>query len=227
MPSRFTKVWLLWLVLLVSACAGVPGGKGKPGVDAATSPQTAPDQPDKIEAPRAALGPAVVVKVPPLRGGNQALFERAVQLLRDNKVEAAQVLLLELTEDQPELAGPWVNLAYTYLLAEDDVAAQQALQKALSANDKNCDALNQLGVLARRQGDFAGAEAYYKRCIAAQPGYADAYLNLGILYELYMGRLGEALAAYNDFQVAMPEPDLRVSGWVLDLERRVGAIAQR
>jgi len=39
--------------------------------------------------------------------------------------------------------------------------------------------------------------------------------------------LGEALAAYNDYQIALPEPDRRVAGWVIDLERRVGAIAQR
>ena len=36
-----------------------------------------------------------------------------------------------------------------------------------------------------------------------------------------------ALAAYNDYQLMLPEPDGRVDGWVMDLERRVAAIATR
>ncbi|MEM9624217.1 MAG: tetratricopeptide repeat protein, partial [Pseudomonadota bacterium] len=143
------------------------------------------------------------------------------------KYAAAQVLLLELTDSQPELAGPWVNLSYTYLADGDQENAELSLQKALQANPKNCDALNQLGVLARQKGEFTAAESFYQRCIDADPNFAAAYLNLGILYELYMGKLGEALAAYNDYQVVLPAPDRQVAGWVMDLERRVGAIAQR
>ena len=80
---------------------------------------------------------------------------------------------------------------------------------------------------ARRAGRFADAETHYLACIEAQPAYANAHLNLAILYELYMGRLGEALAAYNEYQLALPEPDTKVGGWMMDLERRVAAVAKR
>ena len=42
----------------------------------------------------------------------------------------------------------------------------------------------------------------------------------------YMGKLSEALAAYNDYQLMLPEPDQRVGGWVMDLERRVAAFGR-
>jgi hypothetical protein len=57
--------------------------------------------------------------------------------------------------------------------------------------------------------------------------YAPAYLNLAILYELYMGRFADALLAYQDYQLALPQPDSRVSGWMMDLERRISALATR
>ncbi len=225
MRKPFTKITGAWLVLalLTAGCATLPGNNG--------GAERRADRSEQVEAPAAEITqaglPASTVKVPPLRSGNQALFERAVSLMQEKNYTAAQVLLLELTDDQPELAGPWVNLGHTYLAADDGEAAQQSFARALQANPQNCDALNQLGVMARKRGEFAAAEDFYQRCIKAQPGYAPVHLNLGILYELYMGRLSEALAAYNDYQVTLPEPDVRVAGWVLDLERRVGAIAQR
>ena len=106
-------------------------------------------------------------------------------------------------------------------------AAEYNFGEALKANPQNCDALNQLGVIARRAGRFADAEKHYRACIDANPNYANAHLNLAILYELYMGRLGEALAAYNEYQLALPEPDTKVGGWMMDLERRVAAVAKR
>lgn len=219
MQKLFTNAWLLLLACALSACSATQSTA--PDL---TEPQAETQQQTVNQAP---LRPARTVVVPPLKSGNQALFERAVALLQAQKYEAAQVLLLELTDSQPELAGPWVNLSFTYLAMDELASAERSLQRALQANPQNCDALNQLGIMARRQGDFSAAEAFYQRCVEADPNFAPAYMNLGILYELYMGQLGEALAAYNDYQIALPEPDRRVAGWVIDLERRVGAIAQR
>ncbi|MGD8818404.1 MAG: tetratricopeptide repeat protein, partial [Acidobacteriota bacterium] len=67
-----------------------------------------------------------------------------------------------------------------------------------------------------------GAESLYQTCIELQPDFKDAYLNLGILYELYLGKLPEALQYYRAYQSMLDEPDRRVQGWVMDLERRLG-----
>ncbi len=207
---------------MLSACASVPlpfTGNAKqtaPRVETAASDlQTDVDM----------VAPAKVT--PPLRAGSQALFDRALQLLQDGKLEAAQVLFEELAQSQPELAGPWVNLGHIALAKQDNEQASHSFELALKANPASCDALTALGVMARKQGEFSQAQQYYQRCLQADPTYANAYLNLGILYELYMGRLPEALAAYNDYQSMLPDPNQQVSGWVMDLERRVAAIANR
>ena len=77
-------------------------------------------------------------------------------------------------------------------------------------------------MLSRQFGDFRGAEEHYRACLAHVPSYKEAYLNLGILYELYLGKLTQALEAYRRYQRLAGEPDRKVQGWVIDLERRLG-----
>jgi len=60
--------------------------------------------------------------------------------------------------------------------------------------------------------------------ILANPTLASILLSLGmlgILYELYLGRLDDALQAYQTYQTLSENPDMRVAGWVSDLERRI------
>ncbi|NOX52364.1 MAG: tetratricopeptide repeat protein [Gammaproteobacteria bacterium] len=216
MLKRFTNVSIL--CLLVSACNSVPGNP-----DAVAVQQQGEGQ--AVESYTGTKSPAV--PIPPIKVGNQALFDRALGLLQSQQYLAAEVLLIELTQSQPGLAGPWVNLGYVHLSQQRIEQAHSAFIQAIEANPSNCDALNQLGVMARQQGQFDDAEGYYKQCIEAQPGYGNAHLNLAILYELYMGRFSEALVAYQGYQLSEPEPDTRVVGWVMDLERRISSLAQR
>jgi len=150
-------------------------------------------------------------------------FQMALDALEAGQLQDAEAMLLALTEDEPELAGPWVNLAHIYSSGGQDEAAQAALNHALAANPDHCPARNALGVLLRKQGDFELAEQQYRSCLDANPEFVDAWLNLGILYELYLGRWGEALEAYRLYQQLSSAPDPRVRGWVMDLERRVDA----
>jgi len=241
MHKRFTKLGLVVLSIGLGACSSISmpfvGGVDEtPTAAAASRERSADDVSSVITGPQttsaatkelSTLPMGIVVATPKLNSGSLALFERGLELLREDRLDAAQVLFEELSQDQPELAGPWVNLAKIHLRRDAVDEALVALNMAIAANPHNCDALSQLGVLARRDGRFEEAESMYQACIKSQPSYVGAYLNLGILYELYMGRLGEALAAYNDYQMILPQPDQQVAGWVIDLERRVASIAQR
>ena len=159
---------------------------------------------------------------PEVRRHNAEAFAQAVELMRDDRMRDAEILLVEITSDQPELAGPWINLGEVYVALEQPEEARRAFEAAVRANPWNCTAHNELGVLSRRYGDFAGAEQHYLACLERVPEFKDAHLNLGILYELYLGRLSEALESYRRYQALSSEPDRRVQGWVMDLERRLG-----
>ena len=149
------------------------------------------------------------------------LFEDAVLAMQNQRFADAELLLLELTAREPELSGPWANLGTVYLALDDPRAARVAFQRAVEINPDNCAAHNEMGVMSRQIGDFITAEANYLACVERVPDFREAYLNLGILYELYLGKLPEALAAYRTYQSLLEAPDRRVDGWVMDLERRL------
>jgi Flp pilus assembly protein TadD len=216
MLKQFTSGTLFLLCLSVAGCAQMPLGPSETVTAPAEHTLPLADEPMLTALP-----------MPQLHTGSQELFDSAVNLLREGRLDGAQMLFEKLTVKQPERAGPWVNLGYIHLARGEQKQAQVALSQALVANPNNCDALNQMGVLARRDGRFEEAEKLYRRCLAVAPSYVSARLNLAILYELYMGRLGEALAAYMDYQLMLSEPDSKVGGWVMDLERRVAAVATR
>ena len=152
---------------------------------------------------------------------HQRLFHGALTAMKKQRYAQAEQLLLELTQVAPKLSTPWANLGMIYLAQDRGEEATGALSKAIEINPANCPAHNQMGILARQHGDFASAEASYLACLQRVPRFRDAYLNLGILYELYLGRLPEALDAYRQYQALLQEPDHRIRGWVMDLERRL------
>ena len=70
--------------------------------------------------------------------------------------------------------------------------AAQCADRALSVNRSSTPALNLMGVLAHGRGDKSASEDFFKKAIASDPGYGEAYTNLGIL-EWETGRKDDAL----------------------------------
>jgi glycosyltransferase involved in cell wall biosynthesis/Tfp pilus assembly protein PilF len=60
-------------------------------------------------------------------------------------------------------------------------AAQENVGRALAVDKKSAAALNLRGILAYRQGDTGKAEESFRQAIEADPGYGDAYTNMGML----------------------------------------------
>ena len=223
MLKRFTSVALL---ALLSGCSTMSGQwsekvEVEPTVPAASEATSLPAETSE----RQALAALPEVDIPEVKGQTQTRFDDALAFMQAGDWAAAEVLLEKVTEQQPELAGPWANLGIVRERLGQSGEAE--FSKALEANPANCYVRNHLGVAARKQGDFAKAEEHYLACLATYPNHAPVRLNLGILYELYMGRYSEALAAYQDYQLVLDEPDPKVNGWLVDLERRVAAYAQR
>ena len=245
---RSSRAWLgtvlgTLLGTLIAGCAGAPPADPASGpqdqaaaavgesveaqanmsemdfLDAASRVEAFPELPD-LDLTGEVV--STVAEPPKVDRSNELAFDQAVAALRAGRLQEAEVLLLQITADQPELAGPWVNLGQVYVLLKQFEDARMAFASAVEANPRSCAAHNQLGVLSRQFGDFRGAEEHYRACLENVPRYKDAYLNLGILYELYLGKLPQALEAYRRYQLLAAEPDRRVKGWVMDLERRLG-----
>ena len=88
----------------------------------------------------------------------QMRFIKANVLGRTGKPDEAQVILLQLTRDYPELAEPWNNLAVLYAGRGQLGQAREALQNALRIQPDYATALENLGDVQLR----LAAQAYQR-----------------------------------------------------------------
>ena len=154
-------------------------------------------------------------------------FDLAVEAMGREDWLAAQEHLVWLTKEYPNYSGPHLNLALTYLQTDKPQEAEASFRGAIVANPKNVDAYNQLAILLREQGRFDAAETQYRAALAVWPDHPDSHRNLGILYDLYMGRLEDALRHYHAYQRLHNAPDRAIAGWIVDIERRLNQIAMQ
>ena len=194
---------LLVLAFAVSGCASTGSGKDDPG---------------RGRAEQVAVGPAAAA-VPP-----QALtmYEQAVAEMASGDFLDAELRFKEFSLQYPGYPGAHVNLAIIHVNNNNDDAARQAVDSALSIDPDYAPALNQLGMLLRRNGKFLQAEGAYLKAVTASPDYALAHYNLGVLNELYLQRLDSALHHFERYQEIVGG-DEQVEKWIADLQRRVAA----
>lgn len=154
-------------------------------------------------------------------------FGEGLALKKQGKFLQAQQVFSGLTEQKPGLSGPWVQLGDLSLLTKDNgdplTRAEGFYRKAIAVNQHSYVARNRLAKTLREQGQFSQAEEQYKQALISWPGFAEAYLNLGILYDLYMGDKEKALENYQTYQALIDQPERQVKGWIADLSRQVAS----
>ncbi len=165
---------------------------------------------------------AQAVEIPPAA---QRLFQEAVIAMQSDDYNSAQRLLTQLVQEHPKLSGPYVNLGITLWRLGRLDKAEEAFAFAVKVNPKNSDAYNQHAILLREQGRFAEAEKLYLAALDVWPHNPQSHRNLGILYDLYMGKWDKALEHYQMVKRILPEPSQEIEGWIIDLQRRIDEAA--
>ncbi|WP_455200028.1 tetratricopeptide repeat protein [Kaarinaea lacus] len=188
------------LSLLVSGCAGT--GKEAPKSEQAAQSKAA----------------AAEEKIPP---SARQQYDEAIAAMRSGNIAQAKNILSNLNKAYPDIAGPYVNLGIIHFRADEIDQAEAAFKQALKVNPDSAVSLNHLGIINRGKGNFAEARSNYEKALDIEPNYAYAHLNYGILLDLYLGELEQALEHYETFQELAPEKDKEVSKWIVDLERRI------
>jgi len=150
------------------------------------------------------------------------LYEQAVASMAAGDTIDAELRFQEFLLQYPDFPGAYVNLAIIFADRGDLQAAENSLTDALIIDPRHPAALNQLGMLLRRQGKLQEAESAYLKAVTASPEYALAHYNLGVLNDLYLQRLDDALMHYERYQELVDEEDPQVSKWIADLKRRIG-----
>lgn len=185
------------VLLLLGACTGMP------------AKQASAPAPGVVPAPREA----------------RSQYEQALELMQAKHYAEAATVLQEMTQNFPNLTGPYLNLGIVYLYTDRAGEAEQPVRKALEINPNNAEAYNLLGLVHRETGQFAEARQDYEQALKLDPLYADVHLNLAILFDLYLGQLQPALEHYQRYQEIAGGEDKQVKLWITDLKQRLPASA--
>lgn len=170
---------------------------------------------------------------------HQAKLDDALLLYHQGNNEGAKVLIEALIGDLK--ASDTADVPSSIYVMRGDIAIQLAQLKdaglyyelAREQNKNNYLALNRLGVMAREEGQFTKAERCYLDAIDAWPGNPVSYYNLGILYDLYMGKKKKALKNYKKYAALINTPLIgevdkkasrEIARWIADLRRQLPAI---
>ena len=212
--TRCLSLSFVLILLLSGGCQFVP--EQKQDFDALKAEVDSTIAPLKIASPNPYLQNPVAVPA-----AAQQKFQQANKALAAGDWQDAENDLLWLIKNHPALSGPMLNLALLYAETGQDEKAQQYFNQAINVNQQNVNAYNQYAIYWRKRGQFNQAEQFYLKALAVWPDYPEAHLNLGMLYDLYMGALPPALEHYQYYQALLEEPSRQVQGWIMDTERRL------
>lgn len=156
-------------------------------------------------------------------------FNTAREAMKVRDWPEAKKHLNWLIEHYPSYSGPVLNMAVVYEQQGQLALAEQSYRKALRVNKLNLKAYNRYAIFLRQQGRFSEAEQSYAKALAVWQYDADTHRNVGILYELYMGRLPEAQQHYLQYLQLREQAQSfnadkaykQVKGWTMDVARRL------
>lgn len=154
--------------------------------------------------------------------GARSDFTSALAHMRAERWIEAETVLLGMSEQYPELSGVYANLGIVYQRTNKFEESEKALSFALEKNALNFDAYTVFGNVLREQGKFTQAEEVYLKALSYWPHHPASRRNLGILYDLYMGKWSQALEQFKVSQQIAGGEDRELKGWIIDLERRIG-----
>lgn len=155
-----------------------------------------------------------------------ALYRRAITELNNNELDKAEISFLEMVKLQPDLAGPWANLALLYIMQKKYDKAEKHIQEALNRNTKMAQALNMAGYLAEKKNQINKARNFYEQAISSKPDYAIAHYNLALVHDVYLQNLAKAVEHYERYLSLIKHEDIKTREWVQELKRNLDKVKQ-
>jgi len=210
------------LALSMTGCATVTDSMKavQQMVTSSPSPTAAPSA--AASAPAATAAKAAVPDAP-VSVAVQRAYDDALRLLRAGRNDEAERAFRALAQANPDLGGPHANLGVIYRQAGKLDQSVSELEQAVKINPNQPIYFNQLGVTYRQLGKFDKARDAYEKAIALDANYAAPTLNLGILYDMYLGDGARALELYSRYLALSPSGDAAVTKWVAELKNRKAA----
>lgn len=141
-------------------------------------------------------------------------FKQAITSLENNDFKKAELILKKLTDENPEISGPWANLGLIYFKNTQYTKSLYAVNMALRLNPANPYALNLSAMLASKDGDINRARTLYARALEVKQDYAIAFYNLALLYDVYYQDVNTASKYYRHYLKLINGDDKQTVDWL-------------
>ena len=151
----------------------------------------------------------------------QSLYELALWSAQNDKTADAISQFEQVIMLNPSFKRAYTNLGLLQLQQGELEQAKKSFENAINQDKSDAIAYTHLAVIQRQQGEFAQAQQNYKKAIEIDANYAKAHLNYGILLDIYLQDLDQALRQYETYQQLLDQPDETVDKWIVDLKRRI------
>lgn len=147
-------------------------------------------------------------------------YNAGLLLLKKEQYADAQQQWQSTASQWPNYPGVWSNLAISQWHLEEYKEGLESSEKALDLNAEFCPALKIKALLQKENGQFLDAVSNYEKAAQCAPEDADIPYNIGIIYDLYLQDLRQALVYYNQAQELLTEENDTLAMWITDLQNR-------
>ena len=151
------------------------------------------------------------------QGKRPAEYSYAIELMKRGENAQAYNALTKLVTKYPH-ADVYTNLAIINLKQKQYEQALGNIEKSISANGNNAVSRTIYGLTLKNTGKFGQAEAEYNKAITLDPNYAAPYLNLAILYDVFLNSPKKSLPYYEKYKELSGKD---IEKWLVELKRRI------
>lgn len=141
-------------------------------------------------------------------------FERAIAALAARDDALARRLFGEIVSDDPQLSGPYANLALIDFRQQQFDQARTRVDKAIELNPRNPQAFHLRAQIRLHHGEIEQARQDYERAIELDPEYLNAHYNLALLYDIYLQEIALAIEHYSIYLSLLGKPDEILQDWI-------------
>lgn len=147
-------------------------------------------------------------------------YNQGLELMQKEQYPEAEQHWQSTASQWPQFPGVWSNLALAQWHLEQYDEGLASTEKALELNKNFCPGIKVHALLVKEKGLFKEALADYQTAALCAPKDADIPYNMGIIYDLYLQDLSQALTHYTRAQELLTEEDANLTMWIADIQNR-------
>ncbi len=145
-------------------------------------------------------------------------FEQGIAALSVRDFAAARRSFNELVRANPDLSGPYANLALIDYQQKKYERSFKQINKAIELNPLQAQSYHLRAQIQLQNGEIKQARNDYQKALELDPAYLNAHYNLALLYDIYLQEIALAIEHYSIYLSLLGEKDEIMQDWINHLK---------